>query len=293
MPATRLLRVRHTTKYHYDQPVERSLHSFHLRPIHDRMQHVLSHRLDITPDAPVVEFEDVFGNPSGRFEVAGPYTELSIVAENLIEVRDRDPFAFKLVDGRPSVPLNWLPRERLMLSSYLTSVELPDVQIDELFEYAMSFVRDNDGDLLEALFAINLTLYRDYEYLPGSTSLATTPYDVYSTKRGVCQDFAGLFICLARLLGVPARYACGYIFTGNTGLERAGSDATHAWVQLYLPRIGWKGFDPTNGVLPQVDHVRLAHGRFWRDTAPLEGVLYGPEVKETMSVDVEVSEEQS
>ena len=92
---------------------------------------------------------------------------------------------------------------------------------------------------------------------------------------------------------MPARYACGYLFTGNTGLERAGSDATHAWVQLYLPKIGWKGFDPTNGVLPQLDHVRLAHGRFWRDTAPLEGTLFGPEVKEEMTTDVEVSEESA
>ena len=289
MPSTRLLNVKHTTRYSYDGPVERSIQSFHLRPIHDRLQRVLQHRLTVEPAVEVTEYEDVFGNVAGRFEVFGPYTELTVTAESLVEVRDKDPFAFKLPEGRPTLPLNWLPRESLMLSSYLTSVELPDTQIDELFDYAMNIVRENNGDLLESMFAINLKLYHEYEYVPGSTSLATTPYDVYASKRGVCQDFAGLFICLARLLNVPARYACGYLYTGNTGLERAGSDATHAWVQLYLPKIGWKGFDPTNGVLPQLDHVRLAHGRFWRDTAPLEGTLFGDAVKETMHTAVETS----
>jgi len=78
---------------------------------------------------------------------------------------------------------------------------------------------------------------------------------VLHNKRGVCQDFANLMICMARLLNIPARYVCGYIYTGNTGEAIAQSDASHAWVQLYLPNIGWKGFDPTNGVLPATDHV--------------------------------------
>lgn len=275
----------------------------HLRPRHDRLQHVISHRLTVSPEADLIEYEDVFGNAAGRFELSTPYQNLEIVAESLVEVRDYDPFAFTLPDVRPTLPLNWLPRERLMLQPYLTSVELPDPQIEELFDYAMSFVRNNNGDLLETLFAINLSLYREYAYVSGSTGLETTPFDVFTCKRGVCQDFAGLFICLARLLGVPARYVCGYVYTGNTvpdpagaasgaGAPRAGSDATHAWLQLYLPNIGWRGFDPTNGVLPRLDHVRLAYGRFWRDTAPLEGTLYGEASGESMEVGVSVIEEK-
>jgi hypothetical protein len=76
---------------------------------------------------------------------------------------------------------------------------------------------------------------------------------------------------VARLLGVPARYVCGYIYTGNTGTTRASSDETHAWIELYIPHIGWKGFDPTNGVLPQTDHVRVAVGRHYRDATPTAG----------------------
>ena len=94
---------------------------------------------------------------------------------------------------------------------------------------------------------------------------------------------------MARLLHLPARYVCGYVFTGNTGAARAGSDASHAWVQVYIPGAGWKGFDPTNGVLPHLDHIRTGVGRNYRDVAPVTGTLYSP-AQETMSVDVEVKD---
>ena len=119
--------------------------------------------------------------------------------------------------------------------------------------------------------------------------MRTTPYQVFHTRSGVCQDFANLFIMLARLLGVPARYVCGYLHTGNTGQSRASSDATHAWVERYIPNIGWKGFDPTNGVLPQTDHVRVAVGRHYRDATPTAGTLYS-KANETLRVDVEVAD---
>ena len=117
-----------------------------------------------------------------------------------------------------------------------------------LYDYAMGFVKRNKGDLMETLFAINLTLFRDYEYLPGCTTVDTSPFEVMIQRCGVCQDFSSLFITMVRLLGIPWRDVCGYIFTGNTSIGRATSDASHAWVQLYIPNIGWKGFDPTNGV---------------------------------------------
>lgn len=285
---TRTLRIRHQTNYHYDRPVNRSDHHFHLRPISDWKQRVLSYDLTIEPLVPYVEYEDVFGNWATRFTVTKPYERMTVTAESIVEVLDVDPFAFAQLPIRPpSFPLVWMPWERMMLAPYLTPVELPASQLTEIYEYAMSFVKRNDHDLMETLFGINLAFFRQYKYVPGSTALETTPFEVYTRKEGVCQDFANLFICMARLLGIPARYVCGYLHTGNSGASRAGSDASHAWVQLYIPHIGWKGFDPTNGVLPQLNHVRVGYGRHYRDTAPSAGVLYSPALEE-MTIDVEV-----
>jgi transglutaminase-like putative cysteine protease len=289
--ATRRLEVTHTTRYAYDRPIQRSIHRLHLRPIGDWRQHVLTYKLRITPKVPVIEYEDVFGNWASRFEITEEYTSLTIKAHSIVEVLDVDPFAFANLPIRPaSYPLVWMPWERKMLEPYLNPVELPDTQLLALYEYAMGFVRRNDSNLMETLFAINLELFRNFEYVPGCTDLGTSPFQVYLDRRGVCQDFSNLFITLARLLGIPARYVCGYIWTGNDDAARATSDASHAWVQLYIPDIGWKDFDPTNGVLPQAGHVRVGHGRHYRDTTPTAGTLYGPRAHETLETQVEVTD---
>jgi transglutaminase-like putative cysteine protease len=287
---TRRLSVRHLTRYTYDAPVERSTHRTHLRPIDDWRQTVMQYKLNITPEVPLIEYEDVFGNWASRFEINKPYTELTIEATSMVELVDVDPFAFASLPIRPQLPLVWMPWEHRMLEPYLEPAELPDTQLQALYDYAMQFVTRNNGDLMETLFAINLALYREYEYVQGCTDVGTTPFEVYVTKKGVCQDFSNLFITMARLLGIPARYVCGYIFTGNSGHERARSDESHAWVQLYIPNIGWKGFDPTNGVLPQRSHIRVGYGRNYRDTTPTAGTLYSAPGKETMHVEVEVLE---
>jgi transglutaminase-like putative cysteine protease len=288
--ATRRLRIRHTTRYAYDAPIQRSLHRLHLRPVDDWKQNLLAYQLLVRPQVPVIEFEDVFGNRTQRFEMTEPYMALEITAESLIEVIDTDPFGFaRLPIKPPTWPLVWMPSERTMLAPYLNPAELPDTQLHEIYDYAMGFVTRNHGDLMETLFAMNLAFLHDFEYLPGCTDVGTTAYQVFVNKAGVCQDFTNLFITMARLLGVPARYVCGYIYTGNSGESRTGSDQTHAWIQLYIPNIGWKDFDPTNGILPQTDHVRVAHGRKFADTSPTSGTLYG-KANETMTVDVEVTD---
>jgi transglutaminase-like putative cysteine protease len=167
-----------------------------------------------------------------------------------------------------------------------------DTELAELAEYAMSFVKRNDYDLLATLLDINDTIYREFTYKQGTTNLHTTAFDVYVNRRGVCQDFTNLFICLARLLGVPARYVCGYIYTGPKSAELAEhqrqGEASHAWIQLYLPQVGWKGFDPTNGILTQTDHVRVAVGRNYVDATPTSGTIFVGGGGETLSVDVRV-----
>jgi len=290
-PRSRKLKIRHTTTYRYDQPITRSSHRTHLRPIHDWKQTVRSYSLSIDPQPDgghATEFEDVFGNFAAYFDITTPYKQLVIDAQSEVQVLDVDPFDFvQSLKVRPTFPLVWMPWELKMLQPYLTPQELPDTQLKEIYDYAMGFAQRNHNDVMEALFDINLTLFRDFQYLPGCTSLATTPFDVFTTRKGVCQDFSNLFIAMARLLSIPARYVCGYVYTGNVG-ERRG-DASHAWVQLYIPGVGWKGFDPTNGILPNLDHVRVGYGRNYRDTAPTMGTLYSP-ANETMSVDVEVSD---
>lgn len=282
----RRLDIKHRTEYRYQKPVEKSTHLFRLVPTHDRLQNVLFHETHITVGGQTREYEDVFGNQALRLLVDAPFSEMVIEARSRVELLDTDPLNFRPLRARSSIPLVWMPWQRQALQPYLLPPELPETELMELTEYAMSFVERNDYDLIDTLLDINWTIFKEYRYLQGSTTILTTPFEVYGSRHGVCQDFTNLFICLARLLGVPARYVCGYIYTGPKNPNQRQGEASHAWVQLYLPEVGWKGFDPTNGVLTQTDHVRVAVGRNYVDATPTSGTIYVGGGGETLTVDV-------
>ena len=288
----RRLEVRHRTVYRYEQSVERSTHLLHLEPIHDRLQRLVSHMLDVSVEGKVNDYDDVFGNRARRLVIEKPFDELVIDSHALVVTTDVHPLAFRPLHARTAIPINWMPWQHQLMQPYLLPPELPQSQLMELHEYAMSFVERNGYDLIDSLLDINHSIYRDYAYLPGATTVHSTAFDAYTARQGVCQDFTNLFICLARLLGVPARYVCGYLYTGPKHENRAMGEATHAWVQVYLPEAGWKGFDPTNGVLTQTDHIRVAVGRNYVDATPTSGTIFVGGGGETLEVSVTVEEHE-
>jgi len=285
--------VVHKTIYRYAKPIERSTHLLRLTPVHDRLQEVLAHSLSVSVPGDQRDYDDVFGNRVRRLVVDTPFTELAIEARSTVLVHDVDPIGVGPLRVHQTIPLVWMPWQRQVLDPFLLPPELAETELGELAEYAMSFVKRNDHDVLDTLLDINRTIHAEYAYIQGSTTVATTAFEVYVNRRGVCQDFTNLMICLARLLGVPARYVCGYIFTGASNANQVQSEASHAWVQVYLPQLGWKGFDPTNGVLTQTDHVRVAVGRNYLDATPTSGTIFVGGGGETLAVDVKVTPRDS
>jgi transglutaminase-like putative cysteine protease/predicted glutamine amidotransferase len=282
--------VVHRTVYKYTQPVERSTHLLRLTPPHDRMQTVQSHELTVSVPHQRRDYEDVFGNRVRRIEIDSQFQEMVIESRSVVTVLDVNPLGFGPLHVSSTIPLVWMPWQRQVLDPFLLPPELPETELAELAEYAMSFVKRNEYDLLATLLDINDTIHREFAYQQGATNVLTTAFDTYVNRRGVCQDFTNLFICLARLMGVPARYVCGYIYTGPKTAElephQRQGEASHAWVQLYLPQVGWKGFDPTNGILTQTDHIRIAIGRNYLDATPTSGTIFVGGGGETLAVEV-------
>lgn len=284
----RRLSIVHRTAYRYARPVERSVHLLRLTPVHDRLQTLHDGSITLSVNGKMREYDDVFGNRVRKVAIDTSFTELVVEARSELTLLDTEPWSLRPFHTRSTIPLVWMPWQRQVLQPYLLATELPDSELEELAQYAMSFVERNDYDLVDTLFDLNQTIYREYSYRQGTTSVLTTPYDVYVNRRGVCQDFANLFICLCRLLNVPARYVCGYLYTGPNHENAAQAQASHAWVQVYLPELGWKGFDPTNGVVTRTDHVRVAVGRNYVDATPTSGTIYVGGGPETLEVDVKV-----
>ena len=288
--AYRVFDITHITNYVYTEPVEHSTHTFRLQPLDDQMQEVIQSNFVLTVPGEETLYEDVFGNQSMYYSINRPYTQLSIQSRSRVKIFGAPPDDFSLSQRRSSIPLVWMPWQRQMMTPYLLPPELPESQLRELTEYAMSFVERNDHKLMQTLQDINLSIYRDYKYMPASTSLNTTAFEVYAERQGVCQDFANLFICLTRLLSIPSRYRMGYIYTGANYDNKIQSDASHAWVEIYIPYVGWRGFDPTNGCLVNQDHIRVACGRNYIDATPTSGTIFKGGGTETLTVDVKMKE---
>jgi transglutaminase-like putative cysteine protease/predicted glutamine amidotransferase len=289
-PIGRTLAIVHRTHYAYETPVERSSHRLLLHPLEDRSQRILEYSLTLDPNVARSEYEDVFGNLALSFEIERPFWQLEVLSRAVVRVGPRPSLEERTAKRRHSIPVAWMPWQRQMLSAYLLPPELPETQLRELSEFAMSFVERNDYDLVSTLLDLNETIYHDFEYVSGSTTNETTAFEVYESRRGVCQDFANLLICLARLLNVPARYRMGYIYTGANYANKVQSEASHAWVELYVPWVGWHGFDPTNGIQVGSDHVLVACGRNYRDATPTSGPIYRGAGLETLTVSVRVEE---
>jgi transglutaminase-like putative cysteine protease len=138
---------------------------------------------------------------------------------------------------------------------------------------------------------INERLYNYFEYVPRSTRVDSPIDDAILSRKGVCQDFAHTMIALLRRVQIPARYVSGYLYRSREDHDRSMPDATHAWVDVLLPNLGWVGFDPTNNLIAHHRHIRTAIGRDYADVPPTHGIFRGETDSELyVAVQVEANE---
>jgi|SRR5680860_88986 len=151
-----------------------------------------------------------------------------------------------------------------------------------------AFVFDKNTSLFENLQSLNEWTYTHIYFKTDVTDVNTVLDEVIENRHGVCQDFTHLFCSLARQNGIPTRYVSGYLHQGNGFF---GDSAMHAWAEAYVPKIGWVGFDPTNNLLANTNHIKVAHGKDYTDCSPLKGVVYTTGRNKT-SHSVQVSSQQ-
>ncbi|NHF59208.1 transglutaminase family protein [Flavobacteriaceae bacterium TP-CH-4] len=155
-------------------------------------------------------------------------------------------------------------------------------------EYGDIFRFDFSKAVFDNLIDLNKWTYEHLYFKTNVTNVDTTLKEIIEKRHGVCQDFTHLFCTLARANGVPARYVSGYLHQGNGYF---GDSQMHAWAETYIPNIGWVGFDPTNNLLANTNHIKVAHGKDYNDCSPLKGVVYTVGTNET-SHTVKVKGEQ-
>jgi len=285
-----LYEIRHKTTFNYEEMVSVSHHVLHLEPRRHPQQTCLESETSVEPK-PAVDSagQDYFGNPTRHLTVQKPHKQLVVDALSRVEVRP----AAQTPALEESAPWEAV-RDQIAAYEALEAYELvfdsPYVVSDDAIRgYALgSFLPGRP--ILAATMDLASRIFREFQYRGGVSDVSTPVSEVFAMRQGVCQDFAHLMIAGLRSLKLAARYVSGYLLTRPPeGKEKlVGSDASHAWVSVFAGDSGWVDFDPTNNVIPGVEHVTFAWGRDYGDVSPINGIIVGGGMHQ-VSVAVDVS----
>jgi transglutaminase-like putative cysteine protease len=264
--------VRHLTKFVYSQAVSESTMEVRMHPRNDSNQRCLSFSLSVSPRCRVFAYRDHLGNQVHHFDIPGQHGQLMVVAESVIEHQPLGEIPAALGGGA------WEELDALVAEGDYWEMLLPSEfaqATPALLELAKELRVERRDDPLQLLHELNQRLYDGFSYAP-QTTRADSPIDeALRMRRGVCQDFAHIMIALVRQVGIPCRYVSGYLHHGREDHDRSTADATHAWVEAFLPTLGWVGFDPTNALVARDRHIRTALGRDYADVPPTRGLFRG------------------
>jgi transglutaminase-like putative cysteine protease len=264
--------IRHLTKFVYAKAVSESVMEVRMHPRSDSNQRCLTFSLSVSPRCRVFSYRDHLSNNVHHFDIPGQHEQLVTIAESLVEHQPLaevpsflSPDAWRELDAIVAEGDYW---EMLLPSEFTT----PTPALDELARELGVCRRDDPMVLLREL---NQNLYDHFSYSPRTTHVDSPIDEALSSRQGVCQDFAHIMITLVRQLGIPCRYVSGYLYRRKEDKDRSISDATHAWVEAFLPHLGWVGFDPTNALIARDRHIRTALGRDYADVPPTKGIFLG------------------
>ena len=281
----------HTTTYDYLSPVTMSHHLLRVSPRRLARQFRLEHSVQTDPVAATTsQRTDYFGNDVTFATIEGAHRRLRITSRSRVAVGPAfipDPTEtphWESVRG-----LCRSDRSSAVLEAIEFTFPSPVVPLEPAFaEYALASFTPRRS-ILEAALELTSRIHADFKFDPTATTVSTPLLEVLEKRRGVCQDFAHFEIACLRSLGLPARYVSGYLETiPPPGKPRlVGADASHAWVSLFCPGIGWIDLDPTNNCTPSIRHITAAWGRDYGDVSPIRGVLLGSG-EHTLSVAVDV-----
>jgi transglutaminase-like putative cysteine protease len=291
-------RVRHETVYHYGGNVAHSHQLLHLSPRNSPNQRCHSRTLTLDPQPGSLKEElDAFGNLATRLEYDLLHDRLEVLAEVGVEVSSpaaaADDATHPWEQVRDALTYSGKPMSAEYLDACRFRMESSYAKLKQAFtDYGADCFPVGCGVLAGAQTLMR-KVHREFTYAPGSTSIRTSALEAFAARRGVCQDFAHVMIACLRSRGVPARYVSGYLRTVPTTQAEGGwvgADASHAWVSVFCPPLGWIDLDPTNDLRVATDHIVIAWGRDFGDVSPLRGVIVGGG-KHRLSVRVSVQAE--
>ncbi|MBK9125863.1 MAG: transglutaminase family protein [Chloroflexi bacterium] len=264
--------ITHLTLYTYSEPVTDSVMEVRKQPRSEGPQRSLRFTLDVRPRAKLFHYRDEFGNVVHTFDLPAPHDRLAVKSEAVVEVKPLPA----LPDSLPESA--WDEIDAITLEPAFYDLLLPGPFTHPtplLAGFAQEIGFRRGPDPLTTVRTLSTALYKAIAYDQNVTQVDSPIDDALEARRGVCQDYSHIMLTLLREAGIPSRYVSGYLFHRREDHDRSQADASHAWVEVWLPSLGWVGFDPTNNLIVGERHVRVCVARDYFHASPARGVFRG------------------
>jgi transglutaminase-like putative cysteine protease len=279
--------IQHQTDYHYDRPVTLQPHVLRLQPRSGAEQTLLEYQLDITPTPTgISQCNDLEGNIITKiwFEPTQTLDHLQIKANSVVETHWQNPFEYQLESWVLQLPIDYPSSLSQQLQPYLNGS--PDHVCQEL---AQSLGVETDGQIQNFLFRLNSLIYQECEQILRLDGPPWPPSVTWTKKSGACRDVVTLFMGICRAIGLAARFVSGY----QEGDPDMSHRQLHAWVEVYLPGAGWRGYDPTHGLVVADRHIAIAASIHPQSTMPISGGINladGQKIPSTLTHQITLNE---
>ena len=261
-------KITYKTENTYDNWVNNAYWQFLIIPMENDTQHDVNVEFSNSLFADNDYSINGFGFKTIRVHPKIKFKQINFEAQFSFIKDDIDPFDFPLdLDDT-------LANERIKELDFKIDFEsfLKRTPLTSLTEgTSTNFEFNSANSIFENLQNLNDWTFNYIQFKAGVTQVDTELKDVIASRQGVCQDFTHLFCAMSRKNGIPARYVSGYL---NQEHGLIGDSQMHAWAEVYIPLVGWKGFDPTNNIMANTNHIKVCHGKDYKDCSPLKGIIY-------------------
>ncbi len=251
----------------YTEPVTEGIFEFNVSPCHDFTQILVDTAVRSTISESIFNYKNLFGFEISRVKATNNFKEFRFSYKAMVEKKTSKLPAGSVVSLKEELEAMSSSEFYIEHHLFLRKSSLTCIENDN---HNKILVYKRNIPVFDYLVQLNGYVHKLIAYQKNVTSISTKADDALRIKKGVCQDYAHIFISMARHNKIPARYVSGYL---NQGKKFLGASFMHAWVEAYVPELGWVGFDPTNNLLADENFIKVSHGADYNDCAPIKGVL--------------------
>jgi len=274
--------ILHSLNYSYSKPVFFEPLLVRLRPRCDSIQQVIDFNLNVIPiPEGITEYIDQECNNAATLWFSGSHRTLSISAQSQVEVIPPNPFNFVITKtSMLTLPAHYPKSYRRSLQTYMKR-RGRSLHVDD---FVQPVVDETAGETTAFLTKFVLFIYEQFDKIERETGAPLTPDETITRRRGACRDLALLFMEGCRAVGLAARFVSGYMWSK----ELPEKHDLHAWVEVYIPGGGWRGFDPSTGLAVTERHIVIATAANPIDAAPVSGTFRGHRAYSKFEYDVSI-----